>query len=122
VDAKISAVRPFNWAAACNSSRNESPSTPPPKKPTGGRQIKVDQLRGQFNLKNQVDQLNVRPGSMACLQQLPTPVEVGQKVAPHPLGKVAQASKLKAELKIAENTSKRRRIGQHADIDTLMVI
>jgi HlyD family secretion protein len=53
------------------------------------------------------------------LQQLPTPVEVGQKVAAGtPLGKVAQASKLKAELKIAETQVKDVVIGQHADIDT----
>jgi HlyD family secretion protein len=44
--------------------------------------VKVEQLRGQFNLKkSQVDQLNVRAGFDGVLQQLPTPVEVGQKVA-----------------------------------------
>jgi HlyD family secretion protein len=82
--------------------------------------VKVDQLRGQFNLKkSQVDQLNVRAGFDGVLQQLPTPVEVGQKVAAGtPLGKVAQASKLKAELKIAETQVKDVVIGQHASIDT----
>src|ERR1035441_9682868 len=82
--------------------------------------VKVDQLRGQFNLKkSQVDQLNVRAGFDGVLQQLPTPVEVGQKVAAGtPLGKVAQASKLKAELKIAETQVKDVVIGQHAVIDT----
>jgi HlyD family secretion protein len=46
-------------------------------------------------------------------------VEVGQKVAAGtPLGKVAQASKLKAELKIAETQVKDVVIGQHASIDT----
>ena len=80
----------------------------------------MDQLRGQFNLKkSQVDQLNVRAGFDGVLQQLPTPVEVGQKVAAGtPLGKVAQASKLKAELKIAETQVKDVVIGQHAVIDT----
>jgi HlyD family secretion protein len=82
--------------------------------------VKVDQLRGQFNLKkSQVDQLKVRAGFDGMLQQLPTPVEVGQKVAAGtPLGKVAQASKLKAELKIAETQVKDVVIGQRAVIDT----
>jgi HlyD family secretion protein len=53
------------------------------------------------------------------LQQLSTPVEVGQKVtAGTPLGKVAQPSKLKAELKIAETQVKDIVIGQPAVIDT----
>ena len=56
------------------------------------------------------------------LQALPppmTPVEEGQKVAAGtPLGKVAQPSKLKAELKIAETQVKDIVIGQPAVIDT----
>jgi hypothetical protein len=53
------------------------------------------------------------------LQQLPTPVEVGQSViAGTALGKVAQPSKLKAELKIAETQVKDVRIGQNAEVDT----
>ena len=39
-------------------------------------------------------------------------------VAGTPLGKVAQPSKLKAELKIAETQAKDVAIGQHAVIDT----
>ena len=72
------------------------------------QEANVEQARGQFNLKkSQVDQLNVRAGFDGVLQQLPTPVEVGQKVAAGtPLGKVAQASHLKAELKIAETQAK----------------
>src|SRR5262249_15876533 len=51
--------------------------------------------------------------------QLPTPVEEGLRVAAGtPLGKVAQPSKLKAELKIAETQVKDVAIGQHATIDT----
>jgi HlyD family secretion protein len=84
------------------------------------QQVKVEQLRGQFNLKkSQVDQLKVRAGFDGMLQQLPTPVEVGQKVmAGTPLGKVAQPSKLKAELKIAETNVKDVAYGQPAVIDT----
>jgi HlyD family secretion protein len=53
------------------------------------------------------------------LQQLPTPVEVGQKVpAGTALGKVAQPRHLKAELKIAETQVKDVVIGQHAVVDT----
>jgi HlyD family secretion protein len=84
------------------------------------QQVKVEQLRGQYNLKkSQVDQLNVRAGFDGMLQQLPTPVEVGQEVvAGTPLGKVAQPSKLKAELKIAETQVKDIAYGQPAVIDT----
>ena len=84
------------------------------------QQVKVEQLRGQYNLKkSQVDQLKVRAGFDGMLQQLPTPVEVGQKVtAGTPLGKVAQPSKLKAELKIAETNVKDVAYGQPAVIDT----
>jgi HlyD family secretion protein len=121
VDAKISAVRAVQLGSrlqleqkriSINSSAEEAQ--------LAAAKVKVDQLRGQFNLKkSQVDQLNVRAGFDGVLQQLPTPVEVGQKVAAGtPLGKVAQASKLKAELKIAETQVKDVVIGQHASIDT----
>src|SRR5665811_227158 len=121
VDAKISAVRAVQLGSrlqleqkriSINSSAEEAQ--------LAAAKVKVDQLRGQFQLKkSQVDQLNVRAGFDGVLQQLPTPVEVGQKVAAGtPLGKVAQASKLKAELKIAETQVKDVVIGQHAVIDT----
>ncbi len=84
------------------------------------QKVKVDQLQAEYNLKkSQLDQLNVKAGFDGVLQQLPTPVEVGQKVtAGTPLGKVAQRSKLKAELKIAETQVKDVAIGQPATIDT----
>ena len=121
VDAKISAVKADQLGSrlqlehkriAINGAADEAQ--------LAAAKVKVDQLRGQFNLKkSQVDQLNVRAGFDGVLQQLPTPVEVGQKVAAGtPLGKVAQASKLKAELKIAETQVKDVVIGQHAVIDT----
>jgi len=82
--------------------------------------VKVDQLRGQYNLKkSQVEQLKVRAGFDGMLQQLPTPVEEGQRVtAGTALGKIAQPQHLKAELKIAETQAKDVRSGQHAVIDT----
>src|SRR5260370_14077157 len=121
VDAKISAVKAEQLGSRLqleqkririNSSAEEAQ--------LAAAKVKVDQLRGQFNLKkSQVDQLNVRAGFDGVLQQLPTPVEVGQKVAAGtPLGKIAQPSKLKAELKIAETQVKDVAIGQHAVIDT----
>jgi HlyD family secretion protein len=84
------------------------------------QKVKVEQLRADYNLKkSQVDQLRVRAGVEGMLQQLPTPVEEGQKVtAGTPLAKVSQPSKLKAELKIAETQVKDISIGQSASIDT----
>jgi HlyD family secretion protein len=87
------------------------------------QKVKVDQLRGEYELKKQqVDQLKVRAGFEGMLQSVPpplTPVEEGQKVmAGTALGKVAQPSHLKAELKIAETQIKDVAIGQLAVIDT----
>jgi HlyD family secretion protein len=89
----------------------------------GAQQVKVEQLRADYNLKKeQVDQLQVRAGFDGVLQALPPPltqVEEGQKVqAGAPLGKVAQPRHLKAELKIAETQVKDIVIGQPAVIDT----
>jgi len=121
VDAKISAVKAQELGGrveleqkrlAINGDAEEAQ--------LAAQQVKVEQLRGQYNLKkSQVDQLKVRAGFDGMLQQLPTPVEVGQKVtAGTPLGKVAQPSKLKAELKIAETQVKDIAYGQPAVIDT----
>jgi HlyD family secretion protein len=87
------------------------------------QKVKVEQLRGQYELKkSQVDQLKVRAGFDGMLQSVPpplTPVEEGQKVtAGTALGKVAQPSHLKAELKIAETQIKDVAPGQPAVIDT----
>jgi HlyD family secretion protein len=69
-----------------------------------------------------VDRLHVRAGFDGMLESLPTPltpVEEGQRVAAGaPLGKVAQHSRLKAELKIPETQVKDIAIGQSAVIDT----
>ncbi|MFY9726463.1 MAG: efflux RND transporter periplasmic adaptor subunit [Bryobacteraceae bacterium] len=85
--------------------------------------VKVDQFQAEYDLKkSQVNQLNVRAGFDGMLEALPAPlteVEEGQKVlAGTPLGKVAQPSHLKAELKIAETQVKDITIGLPAVIDT----
>jgi HlyD family secretion protein len=121
VDAKISAVRAQQLGSRLQLEQKRiSINSSAEDAQLAAAKVKVDQLRGQFNLKkSQVDQLKVRAGFDGMLQQLPTPVEVGQKVAAGtPLGKVAQASKLKAELKIAETQVKDIAIGQPATIDT----
>ena len=84
------------------------------------QRVQVEQARAAFQLKEkQVDALNVRAGTEGMLQQLPVPVEVGQKVAAGTaLAKVAQPWKLKAELKIAETQAKDIQIGQPSSIDT----
>jgi HlyD family secretion protein len=84
------------------------------------QQTRVEQFRGQYELKkSQVDQLKVRAGFDGMLEALATPVEAGQNVqAGTPLGKVAQPTHLKAELKIAETQVKDVAIGQLATIDT----
>jgi HlyD family secretion protein len=84
------------------------------------QKVKVDQLEAEYKLKQkQVEELKVRAGTEGMLQALPVPVEEGQKVlAGTALGKVAQLSKLKAELKIAETQAKDVTIGQPAVIDT----
>jgi len=84
------------------------------------QKVKVEQLRAEYNLKkSQVDQLKVRAGVDGTLQQLPMPVEEGQKVtAGTPLAKISQPSKLKAELKIAETQVKDITIGLPAVVDT----
>lgn len=86
-------------------------------------QVKVDQLKGEYDLtKRDVDELKVRAGFDGTLEALPAPltqVEEGQKVlAGSPLGKVAQPSHLKAELKIPETLVKDITIGLPAVIDT----
>jgi HlyD family secretion protein len=121
VDAKISAVRAQQLGSRLQLEQKRiSINSSAEDAQLAAAKVRVDQLRGQFNLKkSQVDQLKVRAGFDGMLQQLPTPVEVGQKVAAGtPLGKVAQASKLKAELKIAETQVKDVVIGQRATIDT----
>ncbi|PYV81028.1 MAG: RND transporter [Acidobacteria bacterium] len=72
----------------------------------------VEQLRAVYQLKrSQVDSLHVRSGVDGVLQQLP--VQVGQRVTPGTnLARVADPTRLKAEIKIAETQAKDIQIGQ----------
>jgi len=82
------------------------------------QQAEVDRLRTLFQLRReQVDALRVRAGIDGVLQQVP--VEVGQRVTPGTnLLRVADPTKLRAELRIAETQAKDIQIGQPASIDT----
>jgi HlyD family secretion protein len=82
------------------------------------QQSDLDQIRAILQLKKrQHDELKVRAGFSGMLQLVP--VEVGQQVAPGSnLARVANPSRLKAELKIAETQAKDIQIGQLAQIDT----
>jgi len=121
VDAKISTVKADQLAGRVTLEKKRlSINVDAEEAQLAASKVQIEQLRGQYNLKkSQVDQLNVKAGFDGMLQQLPTPVEEGLRVAAGtPLGKVAQPSKLKAELKIAETQVKDVAIGQHAVIDT----
>ena len=82
------------------------------------QQARVDQLRSQVALRRQqVDQLRVRAGMSGVLEQVA--VNVGQQVQPGSnLARVADPTRLKAELRIAETQARDLTIGQKAEIDT----
>lgn len=82
------------------------------------QQARIDQLRSLYVLRRQqVDQLRVRAGMHGVLEQVP--VEVGQQVAPGAnLVRVADPTRLKAELRIAETQARDLTIGQVAQVDT----
>src|SRR5688572_15159597 len=82
------------------------------------QQARVDQLRTLFQLRQeQVDQLRVKAGMSGVLEQVP--VEVGQQVAPGTnVARVADPTRLKAELRIAETQARDLTIGQAASVDT----
>jgi HlyD family secretion protein len=82
------------------------------------QQSLVDQARAVLQLtRQQRDELKVRAGLEGMLQLVP--VEVGQQVAPGTnLARVANPSRLKAEIKIAETQTKDIQLGQKAEIDT----
>ena len=81
-------------------------------------QAQIDQARSTYNLRrSQVDQLRVRAGMTGVLEQVP--VEVGQQVQPGTnLVRVADPTRLKAELRIAETQARDLAIGQIAAVDT----
>lgn len=82
------------------------------------QQARVDQLQSQVALRRQqVEQLRVRAGMHGVLEQVS--VNVGQQVAPgENLARVADPTRLKAELRIAETQARDLAIGQKAEIDT----
>ena len=82
------------------------------------KQAAVDQAKQLAKLKaDQVEALHVRAGMSGVLQQLP--VQIGQRVkVGDNLARVADPTKLKAQVKIAETQAKDIQIGQKAVIDT----
>lgn len=82
------------------------------------QQVQIEKLKAALALKRQqVGQLKVRAGAAGVLQQLP--VEVGQKILMGAvLAKIAQPTRLKAELKIAETQVKEITLGLPATVDT----
>jgi HlyD family secretion protein len=82
------------------------------------QQSTVDQARAVLALtRREHDELKVRAGIDGVLQVVP--VDVGQQVAPGTnLARVANPSRLKAEIKIAETQAKDIQTGQKASIDT----
>jgi HlyD family secretion protein len=81
-------------------------------------QALIDQRRSNYNLRrSQVNLLQVRAGMTGVLEQVP--VEVGQQVQPGTnLVRVADPTRLKAELRIAETQARDLTIGQIASVDT----
>src|ERR1700730_1757790 len=82
------------------------------------KQAAVDQAKQLAKLKlDQVEALHVRAGMSGVLQQLP--VQIGQRVkVGDNLARVADPTKLKAQVKIAETQAKDIQIKQKAMIDT----
>ena len=82
------------------------------------KEAEVDRLRAQAKLKQaEADALSVRSGMRGILQVVP--VEVGAQVQPGTnLCRVADPTKLKAEIQVAETQAKDVQIGQSAEIDT----
>jgi HlyD family secretion protein len=82
------------------------------------KQAAVDQANQLAKLKlDQVEALHVKAGMSGVLQQLP--VQIGQRLKPGDnVARVADPSKLKAQIKIAETQAKDIQPDQQAIIDT----
>lgn len=82
------------------------------------QEVIVDSSRAAYELKKkQVDQLTIRAGIDGVLQEVD--VEVGQRIpAGTVVAKVADPTRLKAVLQIAETQMKNVRVGLDASIDT----
>jgi HlyD family secretion protein len=82
------------------------------------KQAAVDQAQQLAKLKlDQVAALHVRAGMSGVLQQLPVQIGQRMKVGDN-LARVADPTKLKAQVKIAETQAKDIQIDQKAEIDT----
>src|SRR5438093_1850017 len=82
------------------------------------KQSAVDQAKQLAKLKaDQVEALHVRAGMSGVLQQLPVQIGQRMKVGDN-LARVADPTKLKAQVKIAETQAKDIQVGQKAMIDT----
>lgn len=79
---------------------------------------RIEQLRALASLKRgRVEALQVRAGIDGVVQQLP--VQVGQQVTVGvTLAMVAQASRLKAQLRVPEIQAKDVQVGQEVNVDT----
>ena len=82
------------------------------------QQAALDQARAILRLQQErLKDLRVRPGFAGVLQQVP--VDVGQQVAPgQNLARVADPTRLKAELRIPETQATNVEVGQLAEVDT----
>lgn len=82
------------------------------------QKARLDQLQAAYRLRRrQLEGLTVRAGIDGVLQQLP--VEVGQRVTPGTtLAKIAEPSRLMAEIRIAETQVRDVQVGQSVSIDT----
>lgn len=82
------------------------------------QEAQLQSVRGRhLLLKDQVERLNVKPGSKGVLQQLL--VEEGQQVSPGTLlAEAADPSRLKAVIQISETQAKDITIGQPVTVDT----
>ena len=82
------------------------------------QEAEVDQRSAAYQLRvRQLEDLKVKAGMTGVLSQVP--VEVGQQVGPGTnLARVADPTRLKAEVRIAETQTKDIRIGQIAEVDT----
>src|SRR5437588_950857 len=82
------------------------------------RQAAVDQAKQLAKLRlDQVEALHVKAGMSGVLQQLP--VQIGQRLkVGDNLARVADPTKLKSQVKIAETQAKDIQINQKASIDT----
>ncbi len=86
----------------------------------GAQAADVERLRAALRLRqSEVAQLTVRAGMPGVLQILGDKIEEGAQVAPGAnLARVANPTRLKAELKVAETQAKDVQIGQPVSVDT----